>query len=218
MRADNPVLCDSAHPAAFSGKPRIFGAAMLRPPRSGCEPACEPSLEPTCRSFWASIPAEPTPTRCCSTPRDLAPHDGVLAKAKSLTTKHDLSIGLTGAVEAILPHLPQDRGIADIAMVSISTTLATNAIVEKHGAPICLILMGYDSKALERAGLRQAMGTDPVVMIAGGHKPTGEAQARARSRSAARGDRGTRAEGRGLRGQRLFLGAQSRRTRSRRGN
>lgn len=102
---------------------------------------------------------------------------GVLAKAKSLTTKHDLAIGLTGAVEAILPHLPQQHGIADIAMVSISTTLATNAIVEKHGAPICLILMGYDAKALERAGLRQAMGSDPVVMIAGGHKSTGEAQA-----------------------------------------
>ncbi len=103
--------------------------------------------------------------------------EGVLAKAKALTTKHDLSIGLTGAVEAILPHLPVGRGIADIAMVSISTTLATNAIVEKHGAPICLILMGYDAKALERAGLRQAMGGDPVVMVAGGHKPTGEAQA-----------------------------------------
>lgn len=102
---------------------------------------------------------------------------GVIAKAKALTTKHDLAIGLTGAVEAILPHLPADRGIADIAMVSISTTLATNAIVEKHGAPICLILMGYDAKALERAGLRQAMGGDPVVMVAGGHKPTGEPQA-----------------------------------------
>lgn len=103
--------------------------------------------------------------------------DAILAKAKSLTTKHDLAIGLTGAVEAILQHLPEGSGIADIAMVSISTTLATNAIVEKHGAPICLILMGYDAKALERAGLRQAMGGDPVVMIAGGHKPTGEAQA-----------------------------------------
>ncbi len=101
---------------------------------------------------------------------------GVLAKAKALTTKHDLAIGLTGAVEAILPHLPSGRGMADIAMVSISTTLATNAIVERHGAPICLILMGYDSKALDRAGLKQAMGGDPVIMVAGGHKPTGEAQ------------------------------------------
>jgi N-methylhydantoinase A/oxoprolinase/acetone carboxylase beta subunit len=101
---------------------------------------------------------------------------GVLAKAKALTTKHDLSIGLTGAVEAILPHLPPDRGMADIAMVSISTTLATNAIVEKHGAPICLILMGYDAKALDRAGLKQAMGSDPIIMVTGGHKPTGEAQ------------------------------------------
>jgi N-methylhydantoinase A/oxoprolinase/acetone carboxylase beta subunit len=102
---------------------------------------------------------------------------GVFAKAKALTTKHDLAIGLSGAVEAILSHLPAGRGLGDIAMVSISTTLATNAIVEKHGAPICLILIGYDAKALERAGLKQAMGGDPVVMVAGGHKSTGEPQA-----------------------------------------
>lgn len=105
------------------------------------------------------------------------PAVGVIAKAKSLTTKHDLSIGLRGAVDAILPHLPEGRSIRDIALVSMSTTLATNAIVERHGAPICLLLLGYDEKALERAGLKNAMGGDPVVFAKGGHKPTGEEQA-----------------------------------------
>ncbi|MDY0871055.1 hydantoinase/oxoprolinase family protein [Dongia rigui] len=104
-------------------------------------------------------------------------HGGVLATAKSLTTKHDLSIGLKGAIEAVLPRLPEGVRPADIALVSMSTTLATNAIVEGHGAPICLILLGYDVKSLERAGLKQALGTDPVVFAAGGHKPTGDEQA-----------------------------------------
>ncbi len=77
----------------------------------------------------------------------------------------------------MLPHLPEGVAPAEIALVSMSTTLATNAIVEAHGAPICLILAGYDAKALERANLKQALGSDPVVFIAGGHKPSGDEQA-----------------------------------------
>ena len=105
------------------------------------------------------------------------PRQGVLASAKALTTKHNLSIGLQGAIEKVLPHLPEGIKPAEIALVSMSTTLATNAIVEAHGAPICLILAGYDAKALERANLKQALGSDPVVFIAGGHKPSGDEQA-----------------------------------------
>ena len=56
------------------------------------------------------------------------PQQGVLASAKALTTKHNLSIGLKGAIEKVLPHLPEGTRPADIALVSMSTTLATNAI------------------------------------------------------------------------------------------
>jgi N-methylhydantoinase A/oxoprolinase/acetone carboxylase beta subunit len=105
------------------------------------------------------------------------PDVGILAKAKALTTKHDLAIGLGQASAAVLAHLPATRALSDIVLVAMSTTLATNAIVERHGAPICLILLGYDDKALERAGLRAALGGDPVVLAQGGHKPTGEEQA-----------------------------------------
>ena len=59
---------------------------------------------------------------------------GVISSAKSLTTKHDLSVGVGTAVGAVLP---QDR--STIRLVSLSTTLATNAIVEGHGSPVCLI-------------------------------------------------------------------------------
>jgi N-methylhydantoinase A/oxoprolinase/acetone carboxylase beta subunit len=96
---------------------------------------------------------------------------GVIASAKALTTKHDLSIGIRDALEAILkPDHPA------ISLVSLSTTLATNAIVEGHGSPICLLLLGYPSDVLELAGLGKALGKDPVVFIAGGHQINGDEQ------------------------------------------
>ena len=100
----------------------------------------------------------------------------VIGAAKALTTKHDLAIGLREAIEAVLADSPPDI-LADIALVSLSTTLATNAIVEGHGSPICLLLLGYDPKALDKAGLRQALGSDPVAFIEGGHTPVGDEQA-----------------------------------------
>lgn len=100
-------------------------------------------------------------------------HGTVAAAAKALTTKQDLAIGLRGAMEAVLRQLPVD----DIGFVSLSTTLATNAIVEGQGSPICLLLLGYEPSALDRAGLRRALGHDPVCFIAGGHSATGDEQA-----------------------------------------
>jgi N-methylhydantoinase A/oxoprolinase/acetone carboxylase beta subunit len=96
----------------------------------------------------------------------------VAAAAKALTTKHDLAIGLRGAMEAVLRQVSDD-----IALVSLSTTLATNAIVEGQGSPICLLLLGYEPSALDRADLRRALGHDPVCFIAGGHSATGDEQA-----------------------------------------
>jgi len=96
----------------------------------------------------------------------------VLGSAKALTTKHDLSIGIRHALQAVLAD-----PLPDIRLVSLSTTLATNAIVEGHGNPICLLLLGYPPDALERSRLREALGDDPVVFIQGGHTVSGEEQA-----------------------------------------
>lgn len=95
----------------------------------------------------------------------------VIASAKSLTTKHDLSIGLRGALDQALPG-----SVGEIGLVSLSTTLATNAMVEGQGSPICLLLLGYEPESLDRADLRRALGQDPVVFISGGHTPTGDEQ------------------------------------------
>lgn len=98
--------------------------------------------------------------------------DRVLGKAKSLTTRQDLSLGIGRAVDAAL----ESAGIApgDVAMVSLSTTLATNALVEGQGGRVALVFIGFDESDLERGGLSEALGGDPVIRLAGGHSHAGQ--------------------------------------------
>ncbi|WP_343562882.1 hydantoinase/oxoprolinase family protein [Kiloniella sp. b19] len=98
--------------------------------------------------------------------------EGVLKTSKSLTTKHDLSLGITRAVDAIL----EDSKGKTIRMVSLSTTLATNAMVEAHGSPVCLVLIGFKENALQRSKLGEAIGQNPCVFIEGGHNSIGDEQ------------------------------------------
>ncbi|SIQ82527.1 N-methylhydantoinase A/oxoprolinase/acetone carboxylase, beta subunit [Rhizobium sp. RU20A] len=96
---------------------------------------------------------------------------GVIAKAKALTTRHDLSVGIAGAVDAVLAQT--EVAASAISLVSLSTTLATNALVEGQGGRAGLIMIGFDPQDLARDGLAEALGTDPVLFIAGGHNVHG---------------------------------------------
>jgi N-methylhydantoinase A/oxoprolinase/acetone carboxylase beta subunit len=95
----------------------------------------------------------------------------ILGKAKALTSRHDLAVGIGQAVDAALTA----SGIAagQVALVSLSTTLATNALVEGQGGRVALVAVGFDAGDLERAGLAEALGGDPVIRIAGGHSHAG---------------------------------------------
>lgn len=63
----------------------------------------------------------------------------ILCKAKALTTKQDLTVGIKNCmVNMNFENLPQ------VNLVSLSTTLATNAIVEGRGCKVGLILIGED--------------------------------------------------------------------------
>ena len=95
----------------------------------------------------------------------------VLAAAKSLTTRPDLALGIGRAIDAVLDESSVDGG--QIAMVSLSTTLATNALVEGQGGRIALVFIGFDAAELNRAGLTDALAGDPVIMLAGGHNHAG---------------------------------------------
>lgn len=81
----------------------------------------------------------------------------VLAKAKAFTTPQDLALG----IKESLDNLGGMEG-GTIKMVSLSTTLATNSIVEGRGGRVGLILIGK----------RRPKGDLParrVALISGGH-------------------------------------------------
>ena len=96
------------------------------------------------------------------------PNGEVIASAKALTRHHDLAIGIGEALDLVCTNI-----VAPISLVSLSTTLATNAIVEGRGAPAALVLIGGDSALIKRAGLHEALGAEPWLMLAGGHDASG---------------------------------------------
>jgi N-methylhydantoinase A/oxoprolinase/acetone carboxylase beta subunit len=93
----------------------------------------------------------------------------VITKAKALTTRHDLSIGIADSIDNLDRFEP-----GQIRLVSVSTTLATNSIVEGKGAPACLLGIGYDEKTLYKYGLRDSFPIKEVRLIAGGHEISGQ--------------------------------------------
>ena len=62
--------------------------------------------------------------------------DAVLCKGKALTTKWDYTEGIDNALDAL-----DSEGVKQVDLVSISTTLATNAIVEGQGQKVGLLVM-----------------------------------------------------------------------------
>ena len=99
----------------------------------------------------------------------------VVARAKAITTKGDLAIGVTEAITRAVAQLPQGLHARDIQLVSVSTTLATNAVVEGHGSSVGVVLIGFDAQMVERTGIARAFPGLPVEVIAGGHDHNGDA-------------------------------------------
>lgn len=99
--------------------------------------------------------------------------DTVIASAKALTTRPDLAMGVEAAIDQVIDQagVAQDQ----IGLVSLSTTLATNALVEGQGGRVALVFIGFAEAELARAGLQEALRGDPVIRLAGGHDHAGAA-------------------------------------------
>lgn len=95
----------------------------------------------------------------------------VIASAKALTTRHDLAIGVGAAVRAVLAQA--DVIAAEVTLASLSTTLATNALVEGQGGRVALIYIGFRARDLEAHGLKDALKGDPSIILEGGHDHAG---------------------------------------------
>jgi len=88
----------------------------------------------------------------------------IIAKAKALTTRYDLSVGIANSIDNL-----GDFDSANIKLVSASTTLATNSIVEGKGARACLLGIGYDRDTLYNYGLKDSFPIKVVRLVNGGH-------------------------------------------------
>ncbi|MHB2165823.1 hydantoinase/oxoprolinase family protein [Alsobacter sp. R-9] len=102
----------------------------------------------------------------------------VVARAKALTTRGDLAVGVGEALAAVLAEADKAGiGPRDISRLCLSTTLATNAIVEGHGSHVAVILVGFDDAMAERTGIAATLPGTPVLRVAGGHDHAGQEQA-----------------------------------------
>lgn len=84
----------------------------------------------------------------------------ILGAAKSLTTKNDLTIGILGAIDG----LPSDLA-KQVKIVSLSTTLATNACVEDKGGRAKLIFFGGDKKVIDQLGRQCGLPASEEICI-----------------------------------------------------
>lgn len=96
----------------------------------------------------------------------------VLAAAKAPTTRHNLTVGIDQALQRL-----GNGPLRAVKLVALSTTLATNAVVEGKGVRVGAILIGYHQDFLERSGLLAQIPAQQVRFIAGGHDLQGQEQA-----------------------------------------
>lgn len=92
---------------------------------------------------------------------------GTVSATAKARTRPDLSIGIKEALTAVVAD-PEA-----VSLVALSTTLATNALVEGVGGRVATVLVGFDESSEQRAGLADAVGNDPVIRISGGHNSMG---------------------------------------------
>ncbi len=72
----------------------------------------------------------------------------IIAKTKVITTRHNLTTAINNCLDNLLRSLDEkhvkENVLQRLKMVSLSTTLATNGIVEGQGAAVGVILIGFE--------------------------------------------------------------------------
>ena len=97
----------------------------------------------------------------------------VVAAAKALTTRGRLELGVSNALGAVLLAAKDSLVAEQIAIVSLSTTLATNALVEGMGSTVATVLIGFSDDMVWRSKLAEAIPAAKIIRINGGHNYDG---------------------------------------------
>ena len=91
----------------------------------------------------------------------------MIASSKAPTTHENYIVGIQNSLEGLFEEI-QESLIKRIGLISLSTTLATNAIVEGKGGRVGLVLIGYDRHSSGKIEL------GPKSVIKGKHSINGE--------------------------------------------
>lgn len=91
----------------------------------------------------------------------------VLASAKAVTTREDLTIGILAAIDSLPPAL-----LPGIVRVALSTTLATNACVENKGGRAKLLMMNAYRKVVADTGHRYGLPPLDEIAFLNGEQPS----------------------------------------------
>lgn len=83
----------------------------------------------------------------------------ILSHAKALTTREDLSVGIGNALDGLSGDF-----LERVELISLSTTLATNACVEEKGGRARLVFIGMDKKIIQDVGGSYGL-TDPKAIF-----------------------------------------------------
>ena len=106
--------------------------------------------------------------------------NNVLASVKSLTTHGNLASGISDALaKALKAASEKSQGefkTSDVSLVSLSTTLATNALVEGQGSSLGVFTLGFNEGMIERTEIAKAIPDALLININGGHVYTGKEQ------------------------------------------
>lgn len=94
----------------------------------------------------------------------------ILSSAKAITTKEDLTVGISN----VLDSFPKDM-LSKVKLVSLSTTLATNACVEGKGCRTVMVMIGCDPDTVRKYGHEYGLPDyREMIFIDGGHDLRGE--------------------------------------------
>ena len=97
----------------------------------------------------------------------------VIAAAKALTTRGNLEIGVSQALGAVIQASKKQLKADQVALVCLSTTLATNALVEGMGSTVAAVLIGFSDDMVRRSNLAEAIPGAQIIRIDGGHNYDG---------------------------------------------
>ena len=97
----------------------------------------------------------------------------VIATSKALTTRGKLEIGVGEALNSVMQNSSKKVDACQISLVSLSTTLATNALVEGMGSSVAAVLIGFSDDMVLRSKLKDAIPSAHIIRIDGGHEYDG---------------------------------------------